>query len=118
VNLLDFGKKGGDGKMKRVIGTALSLVLIGVFVSVLAGCGRDIKAENEKLKAENANLKAGNDKLKLDVKKVEEDAQKMATEKDTTIASKDATIASLNAENEALKKQVADLSVKVPKRKK
>jgi len=104
--------------MKRVIAAAISLLLIGVFISVLAGCGADIKAENEKLKAENANLKADNDKLRPDVKKLEEDAQKLAAEKDATIASKDATIASFNAENEALKKQVADLNAKMPKRKK
>jgi cell division protein FtsB len=97
--------------MKRVIAAALSLLLIGVFVSVLAGCGADIKAENEKLKAENASLKSGNDKLKLDVKKLEEDAQKIAAEKD-------ATIASLNAEKEAFKKQVDDLNAKMPKKKK
>ncbi len=33
-------------------------------------------------------------------------------------AEKDATIASLSAENEALKKQVADLNAKTPKKKK
>ena len=97
--------------MKSVIAAALSLLLIGVFVSVLAGCGTDIKAENERLKAENANLKSGNDKLKLDVEKLKEDAQKMAAEKD-------ATIASMNAKNEALKKQVHDLNAKMPKKKK
>jgi len=97
--------------MKRVIAAALSLLLIGVFVSVLAGCGTDIKAENERLKAENANLKSGNDKLKLDVEKLKEDTQKMAAEKD-------ATIASMNAKNEALKKQVHDLNAKMPKKKK
>lgn len=97
--------------MKRVISAALSLLLIGLFVSALVGCGADIKAENEKLKAENTSLKADNDKLRLDVQKLKEDAQKMA-------ADKDATIASLNTEKEALKKQVDDLTAKMTKKKK
>jgi cell division protein FtsB len=74
--------------MKRVISAGLLLLLIGLFVSTLVGCGADIKAENERLKAENANLKAGIDKLRLNVQKLKEDAQKMAAEKDVTIASR------------------------------
>ena len=97
--------------MKRVISAALSLLLIGLFVSAFIGCGADIKAENEKLKAENTSLKADNDKLRLDVQKLKEDAQKMG-------ADKDATIASLTTEKEALKKQVDDLNAKMTKKKK
>ena len=83
--------------MKKVIWVALSLLLVGLFVSALVGCGADTKAENERLKGENTSLKSGNDKLKQDVQKLTEDAKKMAAEKD-------ATIASLTAENETLKK--------------
>jgi cell division protein FtsB len=97
--------------MKRVISAVLSLLLIGIFVSALVGCGADIKAENERLKAENTILKSDNDKLKLDVQKLKEDALKVAAEKD-------ATIASLTAEKEALKKQVDDLNAKMAKKKK
>ena len=35
--------------MKRVISAALSLLLIGLFVSALVGCGADIKDENERM---------------------------------------------------------------------
>jgi FtsZ-binding cell division protein ZapB len=49
--------------------------------------------------------------LKLDVQKLKEDAQKMAAEKD-------ATINNLKTESDALKKQVEDLTAKIPKKKK
>ena len=64
--------------MKKAVSVILSLFLIGMFLTVLAGCGADIKAENEKLKAENTNLKSDNDKLKLEVQKLKEDIQKAA----------------------------------------
>lgn len=97
--------------MRRTIPAVLSLILIGVFVLSLVGCGADIKAENEKLKAENANLKSEKDKLKLDLQKSKDESQKAATEKD-------ATISSLTAENEALKKLVEELkAAQVPKKK-
>ncbi len=97
--------------MKRVLPVVLSLLLIGLLVSALMGCGAEIKAENERLKTENAGLKSDNDKLRLDVQKLKEDAQKMATEKDEKIAS-------LTAENEALKKQVEDLTAQMAKKRK
>jgi cell division protein FtsB len=86
------------------------LLLTGLFVSALVGCGADIKEENERLKAENTSLKSDNDKLKLEIQKLKEDIQKAAE--------KDATIASLTGENEALKKQVGDLNAQMAKKKK
>ena len=62
--------------MKQRMPAILSLILIGVFLLSLVGCGADIKAENEKLKAENANLKSGTDKLKLDIQKLKDELQK------------------------------------------
>ncbi len=106
-----FFRKGGEGKMKRAVAVILSLLLIGMFLTVFTGCGADIKAENEKLKAENTTLKSENDKLKLDAQKLKEDVQKAAAEKETTISN-------LNAEIETLKKQVEDLTAKIPKKKK
>ena len=97
--------------MKRAVAVILSLFLIGMFLTVFVGCGADIKAENEKLKAENTTLKSENDKLKLDVQKLKEDTQKAAAEKDDLINN-------LKTENEALKKQVEDLTAKIPKKKK
>jgi len=102
--------KGGEVEMKRAISAILSLVMIGMLVVALAGCGADIKAENEKLKAENASLKSDTDKLKLEVQKLKEEMQKAAE--------KDATIGSLKAENEALKQQVEDLKAQLAKKKK
>ncbi len=96
--------------MKRVTSAVLSLLLIGLFVSALMGCGAEIKAENDRLKAENTSLKSDNDKLKLEIQKLKEDIQK-AAEKDTTISD-------LKTENEALKKQVADLPAQMAKKKK
>jgi DNA anti-recombination protein RmuC len=96
--------------MKKAVSVVLSLFLIGMFLTVLAGCGADIKAENEKLKTENTSLKSENDKMKLDAQKLKEDVQKAAAEKDTTINN-------LKAENETLKKQVDDLMAKMPKKK-
>jgi len=49
--------------------------------------------------------------VKLEVQKLKEDAQKAAAEKDETINN-------LKAEAEALKKQVEDLTAKLPKKKK
>ncbi len=106
------GGKGGESGMKRAISIFLSLFVLTTFTVGLAGCGADIKAENEKLKAENTTLKSDNDKLKLEVQKLKEEIQKAAE--------KEATLASLTAENEALKKQVEDLKVKLtppPKKK-
>jgi len=97
--------------MKKAISVILSLLLMGMVLTVFVGCGADIKAENEKLKAENTTLKSENDKLKLDVQKLKEDAQKVAAEKDGIINN-------LKAESEALKKQVEDLTAKMPKKKK
>jgi len=62
--------------MKKAISAILSLFLIGMLMTVLVGCGADIKAENEKLKAENTSLKSDNDKLKLEVQKLKEGIQK------------------------------------------
>ena len=45
--------------MKRTISVVLSLALICFLFAALAGCGQDIKAENEKLKAENDNPEIG-----------------------------------------------------------
>jgi peptidoglycan hydrolase CwlO-like protein len=97
--------------MKKAISGILSLFLIGMFLTVLVGCGADIKAENEKLKTENTSLKSDTGKLRLEVQKLKEEIQKAAAEKD-------ATIGNLKAENEAFKKQVEDLSAKIPKKKK
>lgn len=100
--------------MKRSIAVFLSFVMIGMFVPVLAGCGADIKAENEKLKAENTSLKSDNDKLKIEVQKLKEEMdaiQKGAAEKDSTIGA-------MKAENEAFKKQVEDLKAQSTKKKK
>jgi cell division protein FtsB len=85
--------------------------MIIVFVLAFVGCGADIKAENEKLKTENASLKSDNDKLKIEVQQLKEDAQRAAAEKD-------AKINTLTADNETLKKQVADLQAKTAKKKK
>jgi uncharacterized protein HemX len=104
-------KEGGERKMKKAVTVILSLSLIGMFFTVFAGCGADMKAENGKLKAENTNLKSENDKLKLDAQKLKEDVQKAAAEKDGTIGN-------LKAEIETLKKQVEDLMAKMPKPKK
>jgi peptidoglycan hydrolase CwlO-like protein len=100
--------------MKKATSVILTLFLIGMFLTVLTGCGADIKAENEKLKTENTNLKSENDKLKLDVQKLKEDIQKAAA----AAAEKDTTIGNLKTESEALKKQVEDLTAKLPKKKK
>ncbi len=83
--------------MKQVTSALLSFFLIATLVLSLAGCGADVKAENEKLKAENASLRSANDKLKLEVQRLKEEIQK-ASEKDTTIAS-------LTEENASLKKR-------------
>jgi predicted RNase H-like nuclease (RuvC/YqgF family) len=85
--------------------------MVITFVSAFVGCGADIKAENEKLKAENANLKSDNDKLRIEVQQSKEEIQKAAAEKD-------AKINTLTADNEALRKQVADLQAKTAKKKK
>jgi cell division protein FtsB len=102
--------KGGEGEMKRAASAILPLVMIVLLVVALAGCGADIKAQNEKLKAENASLKSDTDKLKLEVQKLKEEMQKAAE--------KDATIGSLKVENEALKQQVGDLKAQLAKKKK
>ena len=102
--------KGGEDEMKRAIAAILPLIMIAMFVVALAGCGADIKAENEKLKAENTGLKSDNDKLRLEVQKLKEEMQKAAE--------KDPLIVSLKAENETLKKQVEDLKVQSTKKKK
>jgi len=102
--------KGGEEKMKKAISAILSLFLIGMFMTVLVGCGADIKAENEKLKTENTSLKSDNDKLKIEVQKLKEEIQKAAE--------KESVISSLTAENEALKKQMEDLKSQLPKKKK
>jgi cell division protein FtsB len=106
--------KGGEDEMRRAISVILSLVMIGMFVVALTGCGADIKAENEKLKAENTSLKSGHDKLKIEVQKLKEGME--AVQK--AAAEKDATIVSLKAENEAFKKQVEDLKAQLTKKKK
>jgi cell division protein FtsB len=102
--------KGGEGEMRRKVYVILSLLLAAMFIAAVAGCGADIKAENEKLKVENGNLKSDNDKLKIEVQKLKEEIQKGAE--------KESTITSLTAENEALKKQVEDLKSQLTKKKK
>ena len=69
--------------MKRTISVILSLALVGMFFVALAGCGQDIKAENEKLKAENATLKSDLDKAKAEIQTLKDEVQK-ASEKDAT----------------------------------
>ena len=102
--------KGGGAEMKRTLAVFLSFIMIGMFVAVLAGCGADIKAENEKLKTENTNLKSDNDKLKLEIQKLKEEIQKAAE--------KEGILNSTKAENEALMKQVEDLKAQLAKKKK
>jgi cell division protein FtsB len=96
--------------VKQVLAVLLSFALIAILLFSLAGCGADVKAENEKLKAENANLKSGNDKLKLEVQRLREELQKASE--------KDATINSLTEENAALKKEVEDLKSRTNRKKK
>ena len=93
--------------MKRTISVVLSLALICFLFAALAGCGQEIKAENEKLKAENETLKADIAKVKGEVQKLKDDLQK-AAEKDTTIAT-------LTEETTALKKELEDLKAKMIK---
>ena len=95
--------------MKKTVPAILSLLLIALLVVSLAGCGADIKAENEKLKAEITVVKSDNDKLKLEIQKLKEEL--------TKAAEKDATISAMTAENEALKKQVEDLKTQLTKKK-
>ena len=95
--------------MRRTVSAFLWLTLIGLLIISLAGCGADIKAENEKLKTEVANIKSDNDKLKLEIQKLKEEL--------TKAAEKDATISAMTAENEALKKQMEDLKGQLSKKK-
>jgi predicted RNase H-like nuclease (RuvC/YqgF family) len=100
-------KRRWRNKMKRTISIVLSLALISFLFAALAGCGQEIKAENEKLKAENETLKADIAKMKVEVQKMKDELQKAAE--------KDVLITTLTDETTALKKELEDLKAKMPK---
>lgn len=89
--------------MRKGFFSVLSMATVLTLLLFAAGCGQQLKQENEQLKAQVDSLTAENGSLKGQVEQLTKEKDELNTK-----------VASLNSENENLKKQLEATKKKAP----
>lgn len=81
--------------MRKGFFSVVSVVAVLIFFLFAAGCGQQLKQENEQLKAQVDSMTAESNSLKGQVEQLTKEKEELSTK-----------VASLTSENESLKKQL------------